>query len=300
MTIGRARSHQWNQRFVASMYRAGVLRSVRNPAAYRPNGDIYARTPRMKRGKVKTLLNVIPALVSKGPVKWLRARVQTKNPLEDIAVAGQYIRDPRVENFAVYYMNDENVIVGHEIMTSGLPNAVRGKDLDIFEYISARAGALGATKIASAHNHPIGWPSPSESDIEAHKYDIQEARKYGLEHLGHVIVNDSAYATLTERTLDESVQVRLEALDPAIGGKVLRRGAYDDKLTTPGLEEDAAGAALTADHMACHRSQRREKPCSLRKAKYRLGGPGFGIKVELKFPSQSLLPTPESSTSFSP
>mgnify|MGYP001327597328 CR=1 FL=1 len=266
MTIQKARALQWESRFgpLSDVFGNGVMRSVRNPGLYTPNDDILIRQPRTKKGRVKTLANVIPQMVSKGPVKWLRSKLQPKNPLDDVAVLGQFIRDPRVENYVVYYVNDQDVVVGADILSSKLPDITDTFGtigLEGWQFISAKAGLLGATKVATAHNHPVGWPSPSRADMELGGQEFALASDVGLDHLGHVIVNDGAYVTLDVKKANtiltdmDSVEglgadnqearkamfgilgnaVKMNLLDPAIG-KSLRRGAFADDLTTPGLE----------------------------------------------------------------
>jgi len=240
MTIARAREVEWHQKFgpKPQILGAAVSRSLRNPHMYTPNDDLLVRTPRAKHKGYKTLLHTVQQMMRKGVMKWQGATLQRKNPLEDIAVLGQVIRDARVENFIVYYINDDNVVVGSTIVSSRKPNETENLNVIGWNFVAAKAGSLGATRIATSHNHPSGVPSPSLSDLSATRKEGIDARRHGLEHMGHVIVDNTQYFELDPYASKAADNSGLKLLPPDIG-KNLRRSPYLDPLTTPGLEAKA-------------------------------------------------------------
>ena len=254
ISLADARRKEWNDKFgpLPTILGNGVSRSLRNPHMYKPNDDILIRTPRAKHAGYKTLLHTVQRTLKKGVMAWQGATLQSQNPLEDIAVLGQVIRDARVENHILYYINADNVVVGSTIISSRLPNSTASTQDYGWDFVAAKAGSLGATRVATSHNHPAGLPTPSFADIGVIAGEQAEAKKHGLEHMGSVIVDDTQYFTIDPESLVDTIDsgVPAEAIYlKGLSGEIkmlppdivkdLHRGVYLDPLTTPGLEAEA-------------------------------------------------------------
>jgi DNA repair protein RadC len=65
--------------------------------------------------------------------------------------------------------------------------------------VFAAAIAARATAIVFAHNHPSGDPEPSTDDVALTRRLFDGAQLLGIHILDHVVVGDSAFASLLER-----------------------------------------------------------------------------------------------------
>ncbi len=90
---------------------------------------------------------------------------------QDLAQLWQVYRSPRIEKMSLIYRNDEGVILGHNMVTSGQLQYVAFKDAA--QYLTgaqSTARRLGAAKIDIVHNHPGGNPRMSEHDMAFGQY----------------------------------------------------------------------------------------------------------------------------------
>ena len=62
--------------------------------------------------------------------------------------------------------------------------------------IYKRAMLCNANKIVIAHNHPSGYPDPSEQDIEITKRLSEAGDILGIELLDHLIIGDDTFQSL--------------------------------------------------------------------------------------------------------
>jgi DNA repair protein RadC len=96
----------------------------------------------------------------------------------------QKIVDKPVENFMVLYLNNANVVIGQEIISTGVEDqtAVYPKD------IVRKALLKYASAIIIGHNHPSGFVSPSYADREITRKIKQCCDTFDIRLCDHIIV----------------------------------------------------------------------------------------------------------------
>ena len=257
-SIEDARQEVWDSHYgaIPEFIKKGIMNDLDVPDMFKANGDDYTRAPSSK-GR-RTLAGIVRGILRKrGNVNWRGVKISKKNPLSDLAIMGQVIKDPRLEQSVIVYLDENNVVVGRpQVWSTRSFESTPAKPLD-FDNVAENAASLGATKVVSMHNHPTGHPGPSSADIAAFKQWAEASSKYGLEFLGEVIVDEIEYATITQEGMEVKSKVfqlpegyHREYVKPGAMrslNELVRYGAhvgsdtpqYYDPLTTPGLEQEA-------------------------------------------------------------
>ena len=129
---------------------------------------------------------------------------------KDVAQLFSVYRHPRLEHFHIIYLDENNKILAHNAMSSGLPArtlAVESRNIAKTMYnIEDRMRRLGATQMYLLHNHPSG-------NVEASPADFGVTEMYGENlagFVGHVIIDHDKYNYITyldslSRTIDEDM-----------------------------------------------------------------------------------------------
>lgn len=157
---------------------------------------------RREEAGIQTVANAITAEFKRTGRIDLRGRM-ARTP-EELAVLAQIFRDPRVESFRIFYVDDAGRILSHEGVSSRMPDTTAPFVTD-----TARAAAemalkmrrLGATGYYFLHNHPSGRPEPSQADIELIKWFVKRVPGFK----GHVIIDSGKYAVLQMRPGDDKI-----------------------------------------------------------------------------------------------
>lgn len=105
------------------------------------------------------------------------------------------LRHKTQEHFSACYLNVKNRLLGHREITVGDLNAAPVDLKEILRW-GIRYKAHG---IILVHNHPSGYPEPSEDDIRVTRQIADAARLIDMEVLDHVIIGDGIYVSLHER-----------------------------------------------------------------------------------------------------
>ena len=95
------------------------------------------------------------------------------------------------EEFRVIFLNNRNVLMRDEAMSSGTINAAPVYPREIVK----RALELGASAVVLVHNHPSGDPSPSREDIAMTKAIVEAGRHLGLAVHDHVVIGKTGHAS---------------------------------------------------------------------------------------------------------
>ena len=157
--------------------------------------DAVASIVRLRRNSKSLLANRISDdLKETGAISLIGREI---NSPEDLAVAAQVYRNPKLETFR-YFFEKDGVIVDQNSVTSRLPGVTATTVGDFDSYISMlndQAKAQGATGFYILHNHPSGDPTPSDADIHI---TGNIARAMGIDFRGHVVINHDSYAVIKE------------------------------------------------------------------------------------------------------
>lgn len=131
-----------------------------------------------------------------------KVKIYKKN---DLIETCNIFRDSRYETFRVFYMRD-NMIVGQEIVTSKIPNAVllfssnkfsENYPIRIFEKMRNRMNRLKADGYYLAHNHTSESAKPSKEDMNITKKFVENVSGF----LGHIVLgNKDKYSIIEENS----------------------------------------------------------------------------------------------------
>lgn len=105
------------------------------------------------------------------------------------------LRHETQEHFLVCFLNVKNKLLGYKEISIGSLSAA---PVDIKEAMkwAIRYKAAGLILL---HNHPSGYPEPSDEDIDLTRTFAAAAQLLDMEVLDHVIIGDGIYVSLQER-----------------------------------------------------------------------------------------------------
>jgi DNA repair protein RadC len=109
-----------------------------------------------------------------------------------IATTAHY--NPECECFAVFILNTRNRVKGHQLLTIGTLDTILVHPREVFRCAIIAAAA----KIALAHNHPSGEPSPSQADITVTRDLIRAGQLLKIEVIDHIIIGRPDHCSLRQ------------------------------------------------------------------------------------------------------
>lgn len=105
------------------------------------------------------------------------------------------LRHENQEHFIVAFVNVKNRLLGYKTITTGNLNAAPVDIKEAFKW-AIRYKAYGLILV---HNHPSGYPEPSDEDVDITKAFTEAAKYLDMEVLDHVIIGDGSFVSLHER-----------------------------------------------------------------------------------------------------
>jgi len=102
--------------------------------------------------------------------------------------------NPECECMAVLMLNTRNRIKGHQLISIGTLDTILVNPREVFRCAIVAAAA----KIALAHNHPSGEPSPSQADVKTTRELIRAGQLLKIEVIDHVIIGRPNHCSLRE------------------------------------------------------------------------------------------------------
>lgn len=142
----------------------------------------------------------IAASMELGRRRQLSAGLDRESITESTHIAGivvPLLRDLTYEAICVLYMNQANMLIRHEIVSSG---GLTGAVADI-RIILKNALLNNAANLAIAHNHPSGNRRPSQADISLTQKLRDAADLMDIKLLDHIIVANGNYLSLCDEGL---------------------------------------------------------------------------------------------------
>ena len=109
-------------------------------------------------------------------------------------IATTPIFNPECECMVVLMLNTRNRVKGHQLLTIGTLDTILVHPREVFRCAIVAAAA----KIALAHNHPSGEPSPSQADITVTRDLIRAGQLLKIEVIDHVIIGRPNHCSLRE------------------------------------------------------------------------------------------------------
>jgi DNA repair protein RadC len=109
-------------------------------------------------------------------------------------IATAPIFNPECECLAVLMLNTRNRVKGHQLLSIGTLDTILVHPREVFRCAIVAAAA----KIAVAHNHPSGEPTPSQADITVTRDLIRAGQLLKIEVIDHVIIGRPNHSSLRE------------------------------------------------------------------------------------------------------
>ncbi len=109
----------------------------------------------------------------------------------------EVVKRERREVFCAFLLDNRNRIYRAEVVSIGTVNGALVHPREVY----APAILHRATAVIACHNHPSGFPDPSEDDVALTKRLAKAGEIVGIALLDHVIVGADGHVSLRERGL---------------------------------------------------------------------------------------------------
>lgn len=166
------------------------------------------------------------------------ANIKNKSDLVEVC---NIFRDPRYETFRIFYIKD-NKIVGHEAITSRMPNAVKVFALNTMsknsfyrccEKMKNRIKRLQADGYYLEHNHATESAIPSQADMKITQYISKSVEGF----LGHIVLGSSnKYSIIEKDSYGIVCMPKEETLNKndlkMVESKLEQKNVYDIKISS--------------------------------------------------------------------
>lgn len=121
--------------------------------------------------------------------------------IRDSKDAYNYLKDKianlKKEQFRGLYLNSRNKLIHDEVISLGTLTTNLVHPREVFQ----PAIQYSAVAIILAHNHPSGYPEPSEDDIKITQQLIKASKIINIEILDHIIIGKNKYFSLKDKKL---------------------------------------------------------------------------------------------------
>ena len=175
---------------------------------------------------------VIKDLVEKGYLPVPKMKIETP---EDTAAIFHFLKNEGVESFYVVSMDENNNILGSELVSVGILDSTLVHPRDALK----GATMLGAKKISIIHNHPSGDPTPSTEDKALTKRLSAAAKSAGIDLTHHVVINDTKYGVIQP---DGAVSMAERGKAPKMTGQM--------KVVKPARSGESVGPKISSPQLA--------------------------------------------------
>ena len=104
------------------------------------------------------------------------------------------LEDKKQEHFYIVMLNNQNNIIGKELLTKGILDASIIHPREIFK----SAIRNSSSKIILVHNHPSGNPEPSREDLDITKRLMEAGEIVDIKIIDHVIIGGDEWWSWAE------------------------------------------------------------------------------------------------------
>ncbi len=113
---------------------------------------------------------------------------------ELVYAAFNFLKYEAKEKFIVINLNNQHGIMNYEVVASGTVNSIKLRPCEVLR----TAILLNAPAIILVHNHPSGYPDPSNSDIAITNKIVECGKLLGIDVLDHIIIGESNFVSLKQ------------------------------------------------------------------------------------------------------
>jgi len=107
------------------------------------------------------------------------------------------IKDPKVEQFHVFFLDKKHQFLSDEIHQVGTVDHAAVYPREIIK----KALEHGASKILMVHNHPSGDSTPSKADVDLTKHIAEIGEKLGIQVNDHLVLGSGSYTSMKAKEL---------------------------------------------------------------------------------------------------
>lgn len=107
------------------------------------------------------------------------------------------IKDPKVEQFHIFYLDRKHQFIKDEIHQIGTVDHAAVYPREIIR----KALEYGASKILMVHNHPSGDATPSKADVDLTKHIAEIGEKLGIQVNDHLVLGRGDYVSMKAKEL---------------------------------------------------------------------------------------------------
>lgn len=113
---------------------------------------------------------------------------------ELVYTAFNFLKFEAKEQFIVINLNNQHGIMNYETVATGTVNSIKLRPCEVLR----TAVLVNAPAIILVHNHPSGYPDPSESDIAITNKIVECGKLLGIDVLDHIIIGESSFVSLKQ------------------------------------------------------------------------------------------------------
>ncbi|PCH96392.1 MAG: DNA repair protein RadC [Gammaproteobacteria bacterium] len=114
---------------------------------------------------------------------------------ELVYAAFNFLKYEAKEKFIVINLNSQHGIMNYETVATGTVNSIKLRPCEVLR----TAVLLNAPAIILVHNHPSGYPEPSQSDISITNKIVECGKLLGIDVLDHIIIGESDFVSLKQQ-----------------------------------------------------------------------------------------------------
>jgi DNA repair protein RadC len=122
-------------------------------------------------------------------------RKQIRSPQDVFNMVQGFLADADREYFLVLTLTTKNCITGVNVVSIGSLNSSLVHPREVFK----AAILSNAAALVLVHNHPSGFPEPSNDDLEITRRLVEASKVIGIEIIDHVVIGDGCWVSLKEK-----------------------------------------------------------------------------------------------------